>query len=632
MNLSLADNKQAHATTLRKTAQHLMPAQIDRTQIAPASIDPAPIAPASIAPAQIAKAPIAPTRIGPDDYNIYPVFGLAANKIFNGYDTLAKWIIAQQQVIVDGYIGVFWDQVQAAINNCLIEQGHSANWIKAADLMKSPAEIDRLVQPYLGGDHAVWGTKCTLSLADLYNKPSLEKQVPDPNQSINIIIGTGAALANWDSAIIYIDLPKNELQFRMRVAAIGNLGTDTFLEPYLMYKRFYFVDWVLLNKHKKAILKMINVVADGQWPDTISWMHQGDLATGLNQMSKSVIRAKPWFEPGAWGGQWLKNHIKGLNKDVLNYAWSFELISPENGLVFESDGNLLEVSFDFLMFHNQQEVLGQHAEKFGDEFPIRFDFLDTVNGGNLSIQCHPDVQYIQQNFDENITQDETYYILECQDKAKVYLGFQDDIDPDTFRATLENSQQNGIEVDIEKYVQAFETQKHDLYLIPNKTVHSAGRGNLVLEISATPYIFTFKMYDWLRLDLDGKPRPINIEHAFHNLDFSRKGAQVSRELIAKPITVAKGADWQVVHLPTHKEHFYDVQRFEFDTVISVATEDTCHVLMLVEGASIRIETADGTICRFAYAETFIVPAAAQSYWLTNLGTGRAKVIQAFLKS
>jgi mannose-6-phosphate isomerase class I len=601
MNLKLENNYAGHATTLRKTAQYLMPAQLSQQELTA------------------------------DQYNIYPLFAMGENKIFNGYHSLANWIIAQKQVIIDGYVGVFWDKVQAAINDCLTKQGLSANWIQTSDFLKSPADIESLVAPFLGAHDAVWGTKCTLDLADLYDTALLEKQVPDHTQSINIIIGPGAALVNWNAAILYIDLPKNELQFRMRAGAVGNLGADKFIEPYLMYKRFYFVDWVLLNKHKKAMLNKINVVADGQWPDTINWMHQGDLLAGLHQMSKSVIRARPWFEPGAWGGQWLKNHIQDLNKDVVNYAWSFELISPENGLVFESDGNLLEVSFDFLMFQNQQQVLGKHAGKFGDEFPIRFDFLDTVKGGNLSIQCHPALQYIQENFGENITQDETYYILDCEHNAKVYLGFQEDINPKTFREALENSQHNGEEIDIEQYVQAFESQKHDLFLIPNKTVHSAGSGNLVLEISATPYIFTFKMYDWLRLDLDGKPRPINIEHAFHNLDFSRKGAQVPHELIAKPTLLEAGAGWEIVHLPTHTDHFYDVQRLEFDDHINMTTQDCCHVLMLVEGAAISIETADGTIHQYAYAETFIVSAAAQSYRLTNRGTDRAKVIQAFLK-
>jgi mannose-6-phosphate isomerase class I len=455
--------------------------------------------------------------------------------------------------------------------------------------------------------------------------------VPDATAEINIIIGTGAALANWDAAILYIDLPKNELQFRMRAGSINNLGADGLQEPFKMYKRSYFVDWVLLNKHKKAILSKIDTIADGQWPDTINWMYASDLATGLDRISGSVIRARPWFEPGAWGGQWIKDRIKNLNTDVVNYAWSFELISPENGLVFESDGNLLEVTFDTLMFHNQQQVLGKHAAKFGDEFPIRFDFLDTIQGGNLSIQCHPGLGYIQKNFGENFTQDETYYILDCVDNATVYLGFQDNIEPAVFKSALEESQRSGLELEVETYVQAHEAHKHDLFLIPNSTVHSAGSGNLVLEISATPYIFTFKMYDWLSLDLEGKPRPINIEHAFNNLNFNRKGEQVSQELISKQAIIKQGDGWQIVHLPTHAEHFYDVERLEFDTQITVSTNECCHVLMLVEGSAIRIETADGTLQEYAYAETFVVPAAAFSYRLTNLGDSRAKVIKAFLK-
>ena len=586
---------------LRKTSQYLMPPQLNKP------------------------------LVKDDGYDIYPVCALDEHKIFNGYGSLTDWIISEKNVMIDGYVGVFWEKIRQGISDCLTERGLTANWIYTADFLLESVVIDQLIEPFLGEENAVWGTKCTLTLADLYRTDQLTAAVPDQNATINIIIGTGAALANWQAALLYVDLPKNELQFRMRAGVINNLGAKTLAAHSRMYKRFYFVDWALLNKHKKTILNQIAVIADGQWPDQINWMFNADLVKGLNQISTSVIRVRPWFEPGAWGGQWIKNKIKQLNTEVVNYAWSFELIVPENGLVFESDGNLLEVSFDTLMFHNQQQVLGKHACIYGDEFPIRFDFLDTFDGGNLSIQCHPQLKYIQENFGETITQDETYYILDCEPEATVYLGFQDNIDPAEFKAALEQSQLQGKEVKITDYVQELPAQKHDLFLIPNGTVHSAGKGNLVLEISATPYIFTFKMYDWLRLDLDGHPRPINIDHAFHNLDFTRKGAVVKEELIAKPAVIEEGDDWQIVHLPTHEAHFYAIHRLEFDGKIEVDTRQCCHVLMLVEGESLRIETADGTCHEYAYAETFVVPAAANSYQLTNLATGRARVIKAFLK-
>jgi mannose-6-phosphate isomerase class I len=201
-------------------------------------------------------------------------------------------------------------------------------------------------------------------------------------------------------------------------------------------------------------------------------------------------------------------------------------------------------------------------------------------------------------------------MLDAKPGAQVYLGFQEGIDPLSFRQVLDESQVSAQAIDIEQYVQFFPVQKHGLFLIPHGTVHCSGKDVMVLEISATPYIFTFKMYDWMRLDLDGRPRPINIDRAFANLNFSRQGRGVEDELISKPAVKAEGDDWQLIHLPTHADHFYDVHRFEFDTTVEAETGASCHVMSLVEGMSILLEPAGGLSQRFSYAETFVVPAAA----------------------
>ncbi len=563
-------------------------------------------------------------------YDIYPAYPLPPGMIHGGFDGLAGYLSNAGTVVIDGYIGVDWRTFVRNLGKALDKKGIPARFFCIDAALRPVPEILELTKEAMGEEGSIFGRRYPGPLSDLFDPAKLRMIRPAGAGGIDIVYGCGAALAGWDGPLVYVDLPKNELQFRSRAGGVRNLGNVDPGDAKMQYKRFYFVDWVVLNRHKQALLPEIGLLADDQRSPEVSFIPGGAFRQALGSMAKNYFRVRPWFEPGPWGGQWMKDHIEGLPQDVPNYAWSFELIVPENGLLLESGGRLLECSFDFLMYANAREVLGHAHEAFGTEFPIRFDFLDTVEGGNLSVQCHPRPGYIKAHFGESFTQDETYYILEATEDAQVYLGFREDIDPVEFRKALEDSFVSKTEVDIPKYVQVHPSKKHDLFLIPGGTIHASGAGNLVLEISSTPYIFTFKMYDWLRLDLDGNPRPLNIGHAFRNLCFDRKGERVKQEFISRPELMESGEGYRIVRLPAHKDHFYDVRRVEFEEEVTLQTNDRFFVCMLVEGTQVLLRT-DGAEASFNYAETFVIPAAAGTFQLINKGGGTARVVQAFVK-
>ncbi len=574
--------------------------------------------------------PLQKTNDPTGGYDIFPSFSLAPGIIHTGFETLAATIAKNKTVVIDGFGGVLWDTFRQQLNACFPALGVKPLWYDISTCLKPESDIEEMISPNLNGNDPVFGKRYRGELADFFDAAKLGSIKPDPHAEICIVYGTGAALSKWDGLLVYIDIPKNEIQYRMRAKTICNLGATGSFENTQMYKRFYFVDWPVLNRHKQQLLAAINIVADEQRMQEIAWMQGNDFRKALDEMLHQPFRARPWFEAGVWGGQWMKRHLKGLNPGEINYAWSFELITPENGITFESDRQLLEVSFDFLLYHNNEQLLGKAAKRFGTEFPIRFDFLDTYDGGNLSIQCHPRTKYIQEQFGESFTQDETYYILDCEPGAEVYLGFQDNIEPQAFKQALLHAQKTGEQMDATSYVQSFDAHRHDLFLIPNGTIHASGKNNLVLEISSTPYIFTFKMYDWQRMDLAGKPRPINIEHAFHNLYFDRKGKWVEEHLISKPVLLEEKSNFKHYLLPTHPEHFYAVERFEFNGEISIETKRRCLVCMLVQGNAVDV-LANEKMQRFHYAETFVIPAAAETTTVRNVSDKDAMMVIAYVK-
>ncbi len=584
-------------------------------------------------------------------YDPYPAHRLEPGLIEMGAAALARELAgaasgSTRAVVLDGYVGVRWEELRAALDRAFTADGVSATWLDVRDALRPESEIEALVAPFLGGDDPVFGRLFEGELHEFFDAAKLAKLRPAAD-GVTVLYGSGAALAGWaDAVTAFVDVPKDTIQYRSKDGLISNLGRSRPSDAKTQYKRFFYVDWPVLNRHKQALLSRLDLVIDGQDESEPTFLAGGALRDALERLGRTVVRVRPWFTPGPWGGQWLKEIVPQLPQDVPNYGWSFELITPENGVVFESTtggaSNRLEVSFDTLMFQAGEAVLGEHAARFGTDFPIRFNYLDTMDGGNLSVQVHPSPEYVREEFGEPFTQDETYYLVDCEPEARVFLGFQAGVDRGEFAAELQRSAKDGTPIDVDRFVHSVPSERHGLYLIPHGTVHSSGVGNVVLEISNTKYLYTFKLYDWVRLDLEGNPRPLNVERGLANLDFSRQGDVIERELVSHPSVVGEGDGWRREHLPTHAKHFYDVERVELQpgAATTLNTDRSPQVLTVVEGGPVRLRTGmvGGATsgapvveaeCRFA--ETYLVPAAAESFELRNDGEVPAKVVVAFMK-
>jgi mannose-6-phosphate isomerase class I len=403
---------------------------------------------------------------------------------------------------------------------------------------------------------------------------------------------------------------------------VGNFGMNNAEEIFaLKYKQGYFLDWRVFDRHKLRFFDKIDFFVDAGVPDEPKMIGAAIYHLGLDKAVNRPFRVVPFFDPGPWGGQWLKE-VADLDRGEVNYAWGFDCVPEENSLLFKFGEHIFELPAINLVLTRPQKLLGENIyRRFGAEFPIRFDFLDTMDGGNLSLQVHPTRQYIKEHFGMDYTQDESYYFLEAGDDACVYLGTRRNVHGADMIADLEKAQSGLEDFDAEKYVNKLPVRKHDHILIPAGTIHCSGKNAVVLEISATPYIFTFKLWDWGRLGLDGKPRPINIEHGKNVIDWSRDEDWVKAHLFNHVTEISVNGHSREESTGLFNTQFIETRRHWFDRKVTHHTHGNLNVVNLVEGDEAVVESPEGLFEPYVvhYAETFIVPANVPSYTITPSG-------------
>jgi mannose-6-phosphate isomerase class I len=580
---------------------------------------------------------------GRGSYECFPAIPIEQGTMLNGYEALAEKIKSAipeglRTLMIDGYQGVDWHIFRRHLDEELQNQGITAEWQDLQSCWADPAFIRQCLEPFMGGADRVFGSHYPFAaeiffdakkMADLRIHAAMARGRAAGH--LTIVYGCGAGLLElWDQ-LWYVDFPKDRAQQEARSNRPLNIGEPEPLSFETYYKRSYFIEWPALNRLRRILLLHIDCFIDGQFVEAPVALAGDDFRQALHQLSETPFRVRPWFFPGPWGGKFMQGHM-GLDPQQPNFAWSFELIVPENGIILQQEDRQLEFSFDWLMAQENERVLGREAARqFKYEWPIRLDYLDTIDGGNLSTQVHPRPDYIRFHFGETYTQDETYYIVQAKPDARVYLGLTESCDPAEFRKDLEGSINTGKEIDIDSYVHSEPSKVHDLFLIPNGTVHCSGAGNLVLEISATPYIFTFKIYDYLRRDLEGKLRPINIERGFDNIRFERRKDWVRQNLLAKPQLLRKGKNWREVLLYDKPFTFYTIRRAEFVREFRTDTAGRALAINLVEGDRIEIIAANGRRTMLRYLESMVIPAATGRVKMINRSQAECKVVLVAVK-
>ncbi|MCX6621418.1 MAG: class I mannose-6-phosphate isomerase [Acidobacteria bacterium] len=537
-----------------------------------------------------------------------------AGRCAQGWPDIAERLRGSRLIAIECYPGVFLDEI--------IEALRPTTLIRAEDAYRPPEDLDDWLQPLLTAD-PVFGKCNNVTIEDFFHPQKLAaaRARVEAAQGPVLVIGAGASLiARQSGILVYADLARWEIQQRQRRRQITNLGT----------KRAFFVDWRAADRLKRQLFDGIDFLLDTNAPGQPKMITGGDFRHGLELAATRPFRVVPFFDPGPWGGQWMREKFH-LPEGPPNYAWCFDCVPEENSLLLGFGAARVEVPALDLVLRHPRELLGDPVfHRFGAEFPIRFDLLDTIGGGNLSLQVHPLTAYIRQHFGMDYTQDESYYMLDAGPDAVVYLGLKDGIDPEAMAARLRQVQP----FPAEDYVNAWPARKHDHFLIPGGTIHCSGADSMVLEISATPYIFTFKLWDWGRLGLDGKPRPIHLDHGLANIQWSRTTEWTRRNLVNRVEPVAQGPGWREERTGLHELEFIETRRHWFTAPVEHDTAGTVNVLNLVEGGEAIVESPTQAFEPFPvhYAETFIVPAAVGRYTIrpsqsaaTELATLKAYV-------
>ncbi len=524
------------------------------------------------------------------------------------------------------------------------------------EAFKSGEEIDALIDPLL-----IWDTKIDPTL--LYGKvfhggyeglfdagkaAALKQALPAKKVpgTVVAVYGYGSLARGfrelYDVKCFFDLTPKNSI-LRIRRGEYANIGKTRTGIINRTIRRCYYCDFECAVRLRRDLFRTGGIDwyfldNDAQKLQMMPFAAFSDICA---QLVKYPFRAKPCYLEGVWGGSYMMR-LRNLPKEMRNCAWIFDFIPMEVSVLVEAGGQLLDINYCSFVHKEGVNLMGEKAvEHFDGYFPIRFNWDDSWHStGNMSIQCHSGGPFNIENYNEFGRQDESYYVVVTGHEAKTFIGFRDDADIPQFFREIEAADTEHKPCDYMKYVSYEESKPGLQVMLPAGTIHSSGRNQVILEIgSLTIGSYTYKMYDYLRLDFDGKQRPIHTRLGEMNVRQDRRHSVIHdpsspEYIVQEPRLDAEGEGWKEFILGENPQMYISLRRLEFERRCPQDTHgEKFHVLTLVDGDRVRVQSLEHPERRFdmEYMDIVCVPADMGAYEIVNLGAEPIRVHKTTLR-
>ncbi|RHK01162.1 class I mannose-6-phosphate isomerase [Olsenella sp. AM04-33] len=542
-------------------------------------------------------------------------------------------------VAMDGYAGACFDDLYGAFAQELRQLGANCDRIDMDDVYKPVEEIDEIVAPCLPPKSdedpvQLFGVLYKGEISDFFSEKSvleLRAQAAKVGPgSFLVITGKGScapSLLDFSPLRVYFDVTPKEAAIRAREGRLRNIGDRTPRKFKEIMRRNYYVDFEVILKLRKELLTTgcLDYYVCADKPEDFALMKGSTILSIMDALADYPFRTKPVYLEGIWGGEYMRSW-RDLPGDSKNVAWIFDLIPLEVSVLVDVGGRNIEFPFSSFTEAKADKIIGPRANKqFNGYFPIRFNYDDTYHSnGNMSVQCHPYAKLCRETYGEPGSQDEAYYVVATAHGAKTFIGFREDADPHEFIKLVKQSEKDGSEVDYQRYVNHIDSVPGRQIMIPGGTIHASGRGQLILELgSLTMGSYTYKLYDYNRIDSDGQRRPIHTTMGERALHFERTSSWVDENIAIKPIPDGEGDGWKQFIIGKTDLMYYMTRNLFMDAGVSASfsNEGLFTVLTLVDGEHIHVYSK--THPEFSYDQNYldivIVPASIDDYVIENTG-------------